>query len=287
MVKIGRRREKRWGALFTCLSTRAIHIELASSLTTDSAIMAIQRFIGRRGVPGTFYSDNGTNFTSASKELNEAIALLDQNKINAFCIQRKISWKFNPPTASHMGGAWERLIRSVKTALTTVLKEQAPREEVLLTVLVEIEHSVNSRPLTDVSVDPRDKEAITPNHFLIGRSSGEVRFERHNSPGLCTRKQWLLAQRFADAVWNRWLREYLPTLTPRSKWLKGSEPLQIGDMVLILDDKADRNCWKRGVIDRVYTASDGQVRIADVKTVNGILKRPCRKLIKFLSVQDS
>lgn len=207
--------------------------------------------------------------------------------MNAFCIERKISWKFNPPTASHMGGAWERLIRSVKTALTTVLKEQAPREEVLLTVLVEIEHSVNSRPLTDVSVDPRDKEAITPNHFLIGRSSGEVRFERHNSPSLCTRKQWLLAQHFADAVWNRWLREYLPTLTPRGKWFKSSEPLRIGDMVLILDDKAARNCWKKGVIDRVYTASDGQVRIADVKTVNGILKRPCRKLIKFLSVQDS
>lgn len=212
--------------------------------------------------------------------------MLDQNKIDEFCARQKIVWKFNPPTAAHMGGAWERLIRFVKTALTTVLKDQAPREEVLLTILIEIEHSINSRPLTHVSLDPRDQEALTPNHFLIGKSYGEVRFERHNSPNLCTRKQWLLAQNFVDAVWRRWLREYLPTLTPRGKWLANDQPLQTGDLVLILDKNLDRNCWKKGEVVCVYLASDGQVRIADVKTANGILKRPCRKLVKFSKVQD-
>lgn len=287
LVKVGRRREKRWGVLFTCLSVRAVHIELASSLNTDSAIMAIQRFIARRGVPGTFYSDNGTNFKAASKELLEAIISLDQNRIELFCTKRKITWKFNPPTASHMGGAWERLIRSVKAALNTVLKDQAPKEEVLLTTLTEIEHSINSRPLTHVSIDPRDREALTPNHFLIGKSSGEIKFDRHGFSNCCTRKQWLLAQSFADAIWRRWLREYLPTLTPRAKWLENEKPLQIGDMVLILDNNLQRNCWKKGVIIRVYPATDGQVRIVDVKTANGILKRPSRKLVKFLEVQDA
>ena len=117
-----------------------------------------------------------------------------------------------------MGGAWERPIRSVKTSLSVVLNEQAPKEEVLLTALIEIKYSVNSRPLTHVSVDPRDGEALTPNHFLIGASSGEIRFGRHDLTTNCTRKQYRIAQGFADAMWSRWIREYLPTLATRSKW---------------------------------------------------------------------
>ena len=188
LVKIGRRREKRWGVLFTCMSTRAIHIELASSLSTDSAIMALQRFIARRGVPLCMYSGNATNFKGASKELVNGVRSLDNKKLENFLTNRKIAWKFNPPSAPHMGGCWERQIRTVKIVLMTILKEQAPKEEVLLTTLTEIEHSVNSRPLTHVSVDPRDQEAITPNHFLIGSSSGEIKFNRHDLQLKCTRK---------------------------------------------------------------------------------------------------
>lgn len=196
-VKIGRRREKRWGVLFTCMTTRAIHIEVAHSLSTDSAILSIQKFSARRGFPRIIYSDNGTNFRGADKEIRDTI-------------KNKFLWKFNPPTASHMGGAWESLIKSVKNASYATLKEHAPKEETFTTVLAQVEHSVNSRPLTHVSLDPRDKEALTPNHFLIGTSSGNIRLGHYDAQILCTRKQWQLAQHFADAFWRRWLREYLP-----------------------------------------------------------------------------
>ena len=281
MVKIGRRREKRWGALFTCMTTRAIHIELAHSLSTDSAIMAFRRFTSRRGTPSTIYCDNGTNFRGMQNELKQVLKELDREKINNYAVKNNIIWKFNPPAASHMGGAWERLIRSVKSALSVVLKEQAPEEEVLLTVLCEIEHSVNSRPLTHVSVDPRDQEALTPNHFLLGASSGQIRLSKCDAQAECTNKQWRIAQQFADAFWCRWLREYLPTLISRKKWHENETPLKEGDLVLLLDANTERNQWRKGVVTRALPGNDGQVRVVEIRTATGVLLRPTRKLIKF------
>ena len=171
------------------MTTRAVHLELAHSLSTDSAILALKRFAGRRGTPFVIYSDNGTNFIGANNEIKKALKCLDRKKLNEFAAKKQIVWKFNPPTASHMGGAWERLIRSVKNASNGVFKDQAFREELLQTILIEIEHCINSRPLTHASVDPRDKEALTPNHFLLGTSSGEIRLGRCDKQVECSRKQ--------------------------------------------------------------------------------------------------
>ena len=287
LVKIGRRREKRWGALFTCLTTRAIHIELASSLSADSAIMAIQRMAARRGTPIQIRCDNATNFHGAERELKEAVSQIDNKKIEDYMTNKSIEWVFNSPDSPHMGGAWERLVRSVKTALHVILKEQAPSAEVLSTVLTEIEHSVNSRPLTNVSLDPRDEEALTPNHFLIGTSSGEVQLGRYDETDKCPKKQWKLAQYFADAFWKRWLREYLPTLLPTGKWRnKENDPIKVGDVVLIVDLQIPRNKWKKGEVIRIYPGKDGEVRIADVKTSTNEYTRPTRKLIKLLGINE-
>ncbi|XP_076394270.1 uncharacterized protein LOC143265515, partial [Megachile rotundata] len=263
MVKIGRRREKRWGVLFTCLTTRAIHLEIAHSLSASSAIMASQRLAARRGTPQVVYSDNGTNFRGADKELKDATASMDRAKIKEYALSKRVKWVFNPPDAPHMGGAWERLIRSVKTALNVILREQAPSEEVLSTLFAEAEHSVNSRPLTHVSLDPRDKEALTPNHFLIGSSSGEVQLGRYDLQNVCLRKQWRTAQSFAEAFWKRWLREYLPTLVPRKKWTEKENPLEVGDIVLIVDLQAPRNSWRKGTVTRVFPGVDKEVRVAE------------------------
>ena len=286
-VKIGRRREKHWGALFTCMTVRAIHLELAHNLSADSAIMAVQRFAARRGFPRKIFSDNGTNFRGASKEIKTALKIMNKEKQIEFGLKNDFEWNFNPPKASHMGGAWERLIRSVKEALYFTLKDHAPAEETLLTVFAEIEHSINSRPLIKVPLDPLEKEAITPNHFLIGRSSGTVRISRYDLQTKCLRKQWLLAQRFADACWNRWLLSYLPSLLSRKKWLLPDEPLKTGDIVLIAEDKMPRNNWCKGLIVKTFPDSDGQVRVVEIKTEQGNLTRPSRKIVKFTQVQNT
>ncbi|XP_058797666.1 uncharacterized protein LOC131667915 [Phymastichus coffea] len=282
LVKIGRRREKRWGVLFTCMTTRAIHLELANSLSASSAIMAIQRFACRRGFPRAMYSDNGTNFAKASKELRDAVLGLDNDKLRQYSDTKGFEWHFNPPEAPHMGGAWERQVRSVKIALNHALKDQAPFEEILITLLAEIEHMVNSRPLTHVSVDPRDEEALTPNHFLIGTSSGHLRLERYESKILNPRKTFEIAQQLAQAFWKKWLREYLPTLLPRKKWHSPEPQLKVGDIVLILDYQASRNSWRKGKIIEIYpNASDGIVRVAKVRAGKSELTRPVHKLVKI------
>ena len=130
-VTIGRTKEKRYGVLFTCLAIRAVHLEIAHSLSTDSMIMALRRMMARRGKPKKILSDDGTNFIGARRILAEAWAELDQDEIQQRTSAERIEWEFIPSGSPHMGGAWERLVRSVKTALEAIMTEQAPKEEVL------------------------------------------------------------------------------------------------------------------------------------------------------------
>ena len=285
MVAIGRRREKRWGVIFTCLTTRAIHLEIASSLNSDAAIMAIRRMAARRGQPMAMYSDNGTNLRGANEELRAAVAELDQAKLNEYALEKDMRWNFIPPSAPHMGGAWERMIGCVKVALRPVLKEQAPKEDTLGTLMAEVEHIVNSRPLTHVSIDPDDKEALTPNHFLIGGSSGWSLPGRYEQLSTCPRKQWRIAQEMANQFWHRWIREYLPTLMPRNKWSAESETLSVGDVVLIVDYQAPRNQWLKGVVKEVFPGQDGRIRVARVTTTRREVTRPVVKLIKLATAE--
>ncbi|XP_062699456.1 uncharacterized protein LOC134284516, partial [Aedes albopictus] len=169
-VRIGRSVVKRWVALFTCLTERAIHLEVAHSLSTQSFIMAFRRFIARRGSPREVYSDNGINFVGANRQLTEEQQKMQQ--VNQECASTftntHTTWYFNVPAAPHMGGPWERLVRSVKTAMKVISDSTPhPSDEMLETILLEAEGVINSRPLTYVPLDQADSEALTPNHFLL------------------------------------------------------------------------------------------------------------------------
>ncbi|XP_072934977.1 uncharacterized protein [Epargyreus clarus] len=277
-ITVGRRHEKRWGALFTCLTTRAVHVELAASLSTDSMILALRRMAARRGMPKTIFSDNGTNFVGANKELQEALASLNKEDLITTAERMSIRWKFIPPGAPNMGGAWERLVRSIKTALAVTLKERHPKEEVLHTLLLEAEHLVNSRPLNEADED-HEEGALTPNHFLIGRSCG-TRMGTFTDEDLTGRRTWRTAQRLADHFWSRWVKEYLPTLIPRRVDARAAtRDLQCGDTVLIVDSTLPRGAWPRGEVVRTFPGPDGRTRVLEVRTTGGVLKRPSSKLV--------
>jgi hypothetical protein len=167
LVKRARSRIKRWGCLFSCLVTRAIHCELADSLETDDFLLVLRCFISRRGKPQQIFSDNATNFVGADRELQDCLQRLKQDKIDDFLVQSGIKWNFIPPNAPHFGGAWEIMVKSVKRALKAVLKETCVTESVLRTTLTEVENVVNSRPLTPNSQDPNDLSALTPTIFFM------------------------------------------------------------------------------------------------------------------------
>ena len=150
--------------IFTCLASRAVHLEMAHSLDTDLCINAHRRFICRRGQVNELRSDNGTNFIATEWELKEALKAWNQDKINKALQQKGVKWTFNPPAAAHHGGVWERLIRSLKRILLSV--KLTKDDESLITVMCEVEAILNNRPLTTVSDDPNERWPQTTYCYL-------------------------------------------------------------------------------------------------------------------------
>ena len=277
LVKRARSELKRYGCIFTCLATRAIHIEVSHTLETDSFINALQRFIARRGEPIEIRSDNGTNFTGAQVELRRALEEWNQTQIDDFLRKRDVQWIFNPPSASHMGGAWERQIRTVRSVLKGLLPLQVLDEEALTTLMCIVEGIVNGRPITRISDDPSDLTPLTPNHLLLLRSGPTLPSGVFVQQDLY-RRRWRQVQYMADVFWKRWLTEYLPTLQVRQKWLRRKRNLKVGDLVLVKHDNTARPRWPLGLILTTYPGSDGLVRSVQVKTQSGVYDRPVNKI---------
>jgi hypothetical protein len=288
-VAVGRRREKRWIVLFTCLTMRAIHLEVASSLDTSSCVMSIRNFMNRRGVPREMISDNGTNLKSAEKELKELLIDLDWNKVVTETQPIKpgchsVKWTFIPPAAPHFGGVWERMIRLVKNSLYQVMKARAPKDEFFRSAIIEVESTVNSRPLHYTSTEDVCQPSITPNSLLQLSLSGVSIPEPPDH--INSKYQWVVVQQIAHEFWKRWLRDYLPTIATRTKWFDETKPLKVGQLVLLMDSNLKRNEWIKGRIVDVKKSLDGKIRSATVKTARGVLNRPVVKLAFVSNLDD-
>lgn len=277
-VKKGRGTAKRYGVIFTCLSSRAVHLEIANSLNTDACINAIRRFVCRRGQVVNLLSDNGTNFKGAEKELREALLTLNQTNIGGMLQQKGIKWSFNPPSASHYGGVWERMIRMVRRILSSVLHQQKLDDDGLHTVICEVEAILNDRPITKLSDDPNDLEPLTPNHILLMKGKPSLPpglFEHHD---LYIRKRWRQVQYISDLFWKRWIREYLPLLQERQKWNEQRKNLKPGDIVIIMDPTAPRSSWPLARVLEAFQDKKKIVRSVRLQTKSSIIERPVTKL---------
>ena len=285
-VKRGRTMVKRYGVLFTCLTTRALHIEVAHTLDTESCINAIRRFVCRRGQVTLIRSDNGANLVGAERELRAAIQEMDQTKLQNTLTQKGIQWVFNPPAGPHFGGVWERQVRLVKKILKSVLHEQTMDDECLQTVLCEVEAIINDRPITASSDDPNDVEALTPNHLLLLKKQPLLPPGLFKKEDCYSQRRWKQAQYLADLFWKRWVKEYLPSLQERQKWNKVKQNLEPGDIVMILDEKAPRSSWLLGRVVHTKADSKGLVRRVLVKTRSSTLERPVERLCLICDTED-
>ena len=252
-IREGRKELKRYGVIFTCQCCRAIYLETAASLSTDSFINALRRFVSLRGPIRELRSDRGTNFVGSERELAEAISEMDENQIQQFLLQEGcdyFSFKMNVPSASHMGGIWERQIRSVRNVLSSLLFHHGLQldDESLRTFMCETAAIVNSRPLSVQDLnDPMSLEPLSPNHLLTMKSKVILpppgQFQR---PDLYCRKRWRRVQYLANEFWSRWRKEYLQNLQVRSKWQGLKRNARVGDIVLIRDENLPRNQWHLG-----------------------------------------
>ena len=279
--------------LFTCGSTRAVHIELTPNLTTAAFIRCLRRFVARRGIPQLFISDNAKTFKAASAQLAKIFS--DPDTIS-FMLRQKIEWKFNLEKAPWWGGFFERMIKSTKRCLKKILGRARLTYEELLTVLVEVECILNSRPLTYMYPDEIG-EPLTPSHLISGRrmlslpdtTEGGVDNPSSSQETVSRRARYL--QTLMDHFWNLWRREYVPALreSHRLKEVSPGPVLRKGDVVSIHDESLPRTLWRTGVVHELIKGTDTKTRGAVVRVVNkgGIssLRRPVQRLFP-LEIHD-
>ncbi len=283
-VKTSSAETKAYVCLFTCANTRAIHLEVVEDLSEETFLKAFRRFVSRRSLPRKMVSDNATTYLSSAEELKR---LLNSVNLKETLSRRGCDWIFIPKRAPWYGGFWERLIGLTKNALKKVLGRAQVTLSDLQTIIVELEAILNDRPLTYVSADIDDEEALTPSHLLNGRRITSLPHENVDDEDIDdpdygnltemtrrARRQALLLQHFR----NRWKTEYLTSLREFHKTTgNNKQTINIGDIVLVHDDKPRVN-WKLAVIENLIEGEDGQIRAAHIRTSTGKTNRPIARL---------
>ncbi|XP_074031851.1 uncharacterized protein [Leptinotarsa decemlineata] len=266
----GIKSQKAYICLFICATTKAIHLELVSDLTTQAFLAALRRFIARRGRCSRILSDHGTNFVGASRILTKLF--------KEACDIQQITWSFQAPAAPHFNGLSEAGIKSVKSHLIRIIGSQILTFEEFYTLLTQVEAILNSRPLYSMSSDPHDLSVLTPGHFLTQEPLTVLPDPDLSHLRLNQLDRWQLLQKLHQDIWKRWHNEYLHTLQQRQKWLNKTNILSPGDLVIIKNENVPPLNWRMGKVVKIFPGLDGIARVASVRTAQGLLQRPLVKL---------
>jgi hypothetical protein len=272
-------------ALFTCATIRTVHLELCSDMTTDTFLLAFQRFIGRRGIPRTICTDNAQTFHAANRELTELWGAFSAAKTHRLITQYGIRWIFITPRAAWWGEWWERIVGATKRCLRKVMGRSQVTDEELVTTFVNIEAALNSRPITQDTED-----ALTPAHFLCSKrltalpSGTEPQMEKNLT------KAHQRTQKLADDLWKRREKEYLLELRNIHEACqpnKRTDKVRPGDIVLLQEDRRPRHMWKKARVEKLKVGRDGVKRTVVIRGTDGnILVRPIQLVIPLEVDQD-
>lgn len=286
LIRKGQRRSqtltKTYICVFVCLTTRAVHCEVVSDLSTNAFLACFKRFVARRSAPSDVYSDNATNFVGASRELDRLLSHDNaQREIIDATSHLQIKWHFQPPRSPHCGGLWEAAIKAFKHHFRRVVANEKPNFEELSTITAQIESTLNSRPITELSDDPSDPQALTPGHFLVGRPLTDLPSPSHLHLADNRLDSWQRCQKMVESFAKMWKRDYLSALQKRSKWFASAPNLKKGDIVVVYEDNAPPLSWPLGRIIETHPGHDGRVRVVTIQTARGVYKRSIHKLSKL------
>ncbi|XP_058828191.1 uncharacterized protein LOC131688061 [Topomyia yanbarensis] len=272
---------KAYICIFVCFSTKAVHIELVSDLSTPAFIAALRRFIARRGRPTDIFSDNGKNFEGAKNELEQLYHWLGGNEgeaIQSHCANEGINWHLNPPKAPNFGGLWEAAVKVAKNHMYRQLRNSRLSFEDLNTVLTEIEAAMNSRPLVPLSEDPNDLSCLTPAHFLIGSTMHFIPETNIMDVQMSRLNHYQSMQRLFQQFWHHWRGEYLQEMQKCTKLTGENNELRIGRLVVIVDEFQHPVKWPLARILSIHPGPDQLTRVVTLRTARGVLKRPITKI---------
>ena len=277
---------KAYICLFVCLAVKAVHLELVSDLTTECFVAALRRFVARRGCPSLIWSDHGTNFVGANRELKELNVFLNHQvthgAISEFCCGHNITWKYIPERSPHFGGLWES---AVKNHLKRIVSPVKLSFEEFTTVLTQVEACLNSRPLVPTnSADDDGIEVLTPGHFLIGKPVSALPDPQLSYKSISILRRWHLCQCLIRHFWQRWQNEYLSTLNRYNKWKYPTRNVSAGDIVVVQESGTAPTKWPLGRVLETHPGKDGLVRVVTLKTSQGTYTRPVSKIAVLLPI---
>lgn len=269
--RYGRKTIKRkgWAAIFVCMITRAVHIDIVTDISSAAFIACYERFICRRGMCHRLYSDNGTAFVGANKELKNAFKSWQTPEILSHMCNKGTKWIFMKPAAPHQGGIYEAAVKSTKFHLRRVLGAKIYTYEQFMTLLVQIEAILNSRPLYALNDDPKDELAITPSHFLIGEPiivPPTITVQRNENYSV--QKVRYEQRKLLESFWKKWSVDYLLTLQQRKKWRREKEHYKVGQIVIIKDDNLPPAKWALGRIEKLIAGKDDLIRAVEIRAKN-------------------
>lgn len=283
VVKVYNRPKKIWILIFVCTLTRFIHLHILESLESKLVLEAIVSFWAAHGPVRTFVSDRGTNFIGAARVLREdkdqtLRFLKSQHKEHAEQLAQRfnVDWQMLPAYSPWMGAFYERLIKEVKRAIATVLDQKKLTKTELSIAIQDAAHRINCRPLTHNSVSAEDVPILTPHHLAKNRSGWPYLPglpSTNNSDIREDKSTYRRGRLIADELMKRFYLYYLPILTKRTKWFRDEAPLQVNDLVLMIEPNETRKEWSRGKVIRLYKGSDKKHRVADVLLSDGTVKK--------------
>ena len=207
---------KAYVCVFVCLTYKAIHLELVSDLTTAAFKACLARFVSRRNKPQHIYSDNGSNFLGAKKEIMELQTFLKRqttdNDIRHYLLStHQITWHNTPPRTPHFGGLWEGAVKSMKKHLHRIAGSTPLTFEEMSTILCQIEACLNSRPLLpDTSHNQDGLQTLTSGHFLVYGQPFSLQADPRMSDDLHLLKKWNLCKAIVSQFWRRWTTTSIP-----------------------------------------------------------------------------
>ena len=275
---------KVWVAVFICLVSKAVHLEICFDLSTEKFLEAFTRFVSRRGCPSMVMSDNGTNFRGSARKIKEQWDTILKSSKDQTAIQN-IEWIFIPTYSPTFGGLWEAAVKSLKYFAKRMANIEHLTPDEFNTLLCKIEAILNSRPMYPNSSDPEAEPALTPFHFTIQRGFRTSPDNATNDVVPATKK-WLSINQIQTQFWERFKNEYLTHLQKRYKWKHATKEMIIGDVVIIQEPWQPPTAWKLGRIIEKYPDSKGVSRRYDVSTSSEVIHCPGKRLVPLLEEEE-
>lgn len=273
--------ETGYGAVFVCMTTRMIHIECVSDLTTNKFLWALARLASIYQMPELMFSDNAKTFKGANNELKDVLESWKSPELENFITGKGMRWKFITPRAPNQGGLWEAAVKSAKHHMKRMLNGHIFTFERMQTLFAKISAVLNSRPLVPLTDDPLELNYLTPSHAMIGERSVQPMCRDLRAIPINRVTQHKLLDKIQQEFWNVWRKEYIGSLQTRYKWNRAEGNLRVNDLVLLKEDNVPPGVWPIARVIEVYPGTDGIVRSVKIRTASSEFERPITKVVKM------